>query len=44
MGDKEGNYLEASGTAMFAYAFAKGVNKGYLPEEYKEVAIKLLMV
>jgi unsaturated rhamnogalacturonyl hydrolase len=40
MGDKEGNYLEASGTAMFAYAFAKGVNKGYLPEIYKEVANK----
>ncbi|MBI9039896.1 glycoside hydrolase family 88 protein [Lutibacter sp.] len=40
MGDKEGNYLEASGTAMFAYAFAKGVNKGYLPEEYKEHANK----
>ena len=40
MGDKEGNYLEASGTAMFAYSLAKGVNKGYLPEKYKEVAIK----
>lgn len=40
MGDKEGNYLEASGSAMFAYAFAKGVNKGYLPEIYKEVANK----
>ncbi|HSQ46036.1 MAG TPA: glycoside hydrolase family 88 protein, partial [Lutibacter sp.] len=40
MGDKEGNYLEASGSAMFAYAFAKGVNKGYLPEKYKEVANK----
>jgi unsaturated rhamnogalacturonyl hydrolase len=40
MGDKEGNYLEASGTAMFAYAFAKGANKGYLPNEYKELANK----
>jgi unsaturated rhamnogalacturonyl hydrolase len=40
MGDKEGNYLEASGTAMFAYAFAKGANKGYLPANYKEVALK----
>jgi unsaturated rhamnogalacturonyl hydrolase len=38
MGNKEGNYLEASGTAMFAYAFAKGANKGYLPAEYKDVA------
>ena len=40
MGDKEGNYLEASGTAMFAYAFAKGVNKGYLPAKFKTVAHK----
>lgn len=40
MGHKEGNYLEASGTAMFAYAMAKGVNKGYLPKQYKEVASK----
>lgn len=39
-GDKEGNYLEASGSAMFAYAFAKGANKGYLPAEYKDVANK----
>ncbi|MGJ5643077.1 glycoside hydrolase family 88/105 protein [Formosa sp. S-31] len=40
MGDKEGNYLEASGTAMFVYALAKGVNKGYLPQQYKAVAEK----
>ena len=39
-GDKEGNYLEATGTAMFAYALAKGVNKGYLPKQYKAVANK----
>ena len=37
-GAKEGNYLESSGTSMFAYAFAKGVNKGYLPAKYKKVA------
>ncbi len=36
----EGNYLEASGSAMFAYAFAKGANKGYLPKEYKGHAHK----
>lgn len=36
----EGNYLEASGTAMFAYTFAKGVNKGYLPKKYKKIANK----
>lgn len=40
MGDKEGNYLEASGTSMFVYALAKGVNKGYLPQQYKAVAEK----
>jgi unsaturated rhamnogalacturonyl hydrolase len=27
----KGNYLEASGTAMFVYATAKGVRMGYLP-------------
>jgi unsaturated rhamnogalacturonyl hydrolase len=37
-GAKEGNYLESSGTSMFAYAYAKGVNKGYLPAKYKKVA------
>lgn len=40
MGSREGNYLESSGTAMFAYAFAKGVNKGYLPEKFKKIANK----
>lgn len=40
MGDREGNYLEASGSAMFSYALAKGANKGYLPKIYKEVANK----
>ncbi|WP_281310458.1 glycoside hydrolase family 88/105 protein [Flavobacterium flavigenum] len=38
--DKEGNYLEASGSSMFAYAFAKGVNKGYLPAKFKKIANK----
>ncbi|WP_276381311.1 glycoside hydrolase family 105 protein [Flavobacterium sp. H4147] len=41
--DKAGgkdNYLEASGSAMFAYAFAKGANKGYLPSKYKKLANK----
>ena len=40
MGGKQGNYLEASGSAMFAYSLAKGVNKGYLPAKYKDVATK----
>jgi unsaturated rhamnogalacturonyl hydrolase len=39
-GNQGGNYLEASGTAMFSYAFAKGANKGYLPEKYKKIAQK----
>jgi unsaturated rhamnogalacturonyl hydrolase len=39
-GTKEGNYLEASGSSMFAYAFAKGANKGYLPLKFKAVANK----
>jgi len=33
LGDEQGNYLEGSGSAMFVYALAKGVNKGYLPRE-----------
>lgn len=40
MGDKKGNYLESSGSSMFAYAFAKGANKGYLPKKYKDIANK----
>tara|TARA_R110000868_G_scaffold119757_4_gene317747 strand:+ start:111 stop:1358 length:1248 start_codon:yes stop_codon:yes gene_type:complete len=39
-GDREGNYLEASGTAMFTYTFAKGVHQGYLPQKYLVVAEK----
>ncbi len=35
-----GNYLESSGTSMFAYAMAKGVNKGYLPKKFKTIASK----
>lgn len=37
---REGNYLEASGTAMFIYAFAKGANKGYLYKKYLYIASK----
>ena len=36
--DREGNYLEASATSMFAYALAKGANKGYLNKKYLMVA------
>lgn len=38
--EKEGNYLEASVTAMVVYAIAKGVNRGYLDENYKQYAEK----
>ncbi|WP_370479167.1 glycoside hydrolase family 88/105 protein [Tamlana flava] len=40
MSNREPNYLEASGSCMLTYALAKGVNKGYLPEGYKNVALK----
>jgi unsaturated rhamnogalacturonyl hydrolase len=39
-GTKTGNYLEASGSEMFIYAFAKAVRKGYLPSHYKKLAKK----
>tara|TARA_R110000796_G_scaffold41772_4_gene103603 strand:- start:205285 stop:206532 length:1248 start_codon:yes stop_codon:yes gene_type:complete len=39
-GDREGNYLEATGSAMFTYTLAKGAHKGYLPEKYLEIANK----
>ncbi|HVT90166.1 MAG TPA: glycoside hydrolase family 88 protein [Tepidisphaeraceae bacterium] len=38
--DREGNYLEATGSAMFVYTLAKGVNKGYLSKDYIAPAIK----
>jgi len=36
--ERTGNYLEASASAMFVYAFAKGVRSGYLPQDYLSVA------
>ena len=39
-GNREGNYLEATGSAMFVYTFAKGVRKGYLPKKYLDSAKK----
>lgn len=35
---KTGNYREASATAMFVYALAKGANEGVLGREYAEAA------
>lgn len=39
-GAKNGNYLEASGSEMFVYAYAKGARNGYLPSNYKKLAEK----
>jgi len=36
----EGNYIETSCTAMFAYSIFKGVRKGYLDRKYLAVAVK----
>lgn len=33
-GELEGNYIEASASAMFSYAFLKGANKGYLDNSF----------
>lgn len=35
-----GNYRESSASAMFTYFLAKAVNKGYLPETYRDAALK----
>lgn len=37
---RTGNYLEASASAMFAYAFAKGAREGYLPASYRAIAYR----
>ncbi|SHE74257.1 glycoside hydrolase family 88/105 protein [Dysgonomonas macrotermitis] len=40
MGDKEGNYLESSGSSMLVYFLYKAMNKGYINKEYKAAADK----
>jgi len=37
-GGQEGNYLEASGSAMYIYAFARGAHKGYLDKKFQYIA------
>jgi unsaturated rhamnogalacturonyl hydrolase len=37
-GNREGNYLESSVSAMLSYAFAKGAREGYLDEHFLEAA------
>ena len=39
-GTREGNYLEATVSSMFAYSLIKGVKKGYLDPKYREVGVK----
>lgn len=38
MGGREGNYIEASGSAMFVYSFAKGAKMGVLDQKYLDIA------
>lgn len=38
--EKEGNYLESSGTAMFVYGMAKSIRLGYLDKKYIPVVQK----
>jgi len=37
---REGNYVEATGSAMFIYAMLKGYRKGYLGKDVKIFAVK----
>ena len=39
-GDREGNYLESSASALFVYFLAKAVNQGYIDSSYKSVVNK----
>ena len=36
--NEEGNYLEASCSAMFTYAFAKGAKRGHLPDKFSDIS------
>jgi unsaturated rhamnogalacturonyl hydrolase len=38
MPNRKPNYLETSASSMFAYTFAKGANRGYLPAGFREIA------
>lgn len=40
LGGKEPNYLETSGSAIFAFAILRGVRLGFLPESYREAGVK----
>lgn len=38
MGGREGNYLEASGSAMYIYVFAKSARLGYIDVRFRKIA------
>lgn len=38
MGGREGNYLEASGSAMYIYVFAKSARLGYIDGKFRKIA------
>lgn len=40
-GQREGNYLETSGSAMVSYAILKGVRLGMLPERYQKIGLDI---
>lgn len=40
LGGMEPNYLETSGSSIMAYCMLKGVRLGFLPEHYREYALK----
>lgn len=39
-GNREGNYLESSATALFVYFLSKSLNNNYIGNEYRETAAK----
>jgi len=39
-GPRQGNYLEATASAMFVYSMSKGMNKGYLSRDYLPATLK----
>lgn len=41
LGPHQGNYLEASGSALISYAILKGVRLGALPKDYKEKGLAI---
>ena len=40
LGGREKNYLESSASAMFVYAIARGVRKGYLGDRHMQTAVR----